>query len=71
MTEKTIQQLMADPIFHDYDIAVSAEWLQDKLKEREHLERAVINLNKHIDLLETKIALRDFDYPQYKLNVRG
>lgn len=62
---------MADPIFHDYDIVVSAEWLQDKLKEREHLERAVINLNKHIDLLETKIALIDFDYPQYKLNVRG
>lgn len=71
MTEKTIQQLMADPIFHDYEIAVSAEWLQDKLREREQLERAVINLHKRIDILEAKIAFEETERPMYRLNIKG
>ena len=71
MTEKTIQQLMADPIFNDYEIAVSAEWLQDKLREREQLERAVINLHKRIDILEARIAFEEAERPMYRLNIKG
>lgn len=71
MSEKTIQQLMCDPIFHDYEIAVSAQWLQDVLKDREQIERLLIGSRKHIDILETKLALKELDYPMYRLNIKG
>ena len=71
MKVKEIDQFMCDYYKDGEEIAVDAKWLQSKLMEIESMKHAIKTLNHNNDLLQSLSVLRDYDCPQYRLNIKG
>lgn len=69
---KTLQQLQCDPIFDDYQIEVSAQWLKDLLNDYEKRGRIIKRLQIDNDILKSSLWFRHIeDEPKYRLNIKG
>lgn len=71
MTVKQIEQFRCDYFGKDEEIAVNCVWLQQLLASNDKLTRQITALHNENDLLKSRLAMRDIDIPQYRLDVRG
>jgi hypothetical protein len=70
MENKELDQFMCDHFSKGETIAVDCKWLQKQLMQLESLKRVNRTISERLCLLDALNECRDYDMPDYKLNIK-
>jgi hypothetical protein len=71
MENKELDQFMVDYFSKGETIAVDCSWLQSQLIQLESLKRVNRTIRERLCLLDALNECREYDIPEYRLNIKG
>ena len=71
MENKELEQFMVDYFSKGETISVDCSWLQGQLIQLESLKRVNRTIRERLMLLDALNECREYDMPNYRLNIKG
>ena len=71
MENKELDQFMIDYFSRGETILVDCSWLQAQLIQLESLKRVNRTIRERLMLLDALNECREYDMPNYRLNIKG